>query len=81
MPAGTYNMGPEEIVAAPAPETTLQKAEGVAMNSLQESLYCMAMHLPTDSSLEEKHNPDIDVDLLTGRSIALARFSHFVLKQ
>ena len=73
-------MGPEEVVAAPAPQTTIQKVEGVAMSALQESLYCMAMHLPTESSLEEKHNPDIDVDLLTGRRIALARFSHFVLQ-
>lgn len=80
MPAGTYNMGPEEIVAAPAPQTIIQKVERVAMTSLQESLYCMAMHLPTDSSLEEKHDPDRDVDLLTGRRIALARFFNFVHK-
>lgn len=56
MPEGKYNMGPEEIIAPPAPMTTLQEAEGKNMNALQKSLHEMSKHLPDNTKLQKDEN-------------------------
>lgn len=53
MPEGEYNMGPEEIIAPPAPKTSIQEAEGKSMNSLQKSLHEVSKHLPDNSKLQK----------------------------
>ncbi len=56
MPEGKYNMGPEEIIAPPAPKTNLQEAEGLAMNDLQKTLLHVSAHLPDNSALPKMEN-------------------------
>lgn len=56
MPEGQYNMGPEEIIAPPAPKTTIQDAEGMSMNALQKSLHEMSKHLPNNFLLQKGDN-------------------------
>jgi len=56
MPEGSYNMGPEEIIAPPAPKTNLQEAEGLAMNDLQKTLLHMSAYLPNNLTLQKEEN-------------------------
>lgn len=56
MPEGEYNMGPEEIIAPPAPKTTIQEAQGKGMNALQKNLHQVSKHLPNNSTLPKDEN-------------------------
>jgi len=56
MPEGEYNMGPEEIIAPPAPQTNIQEAEQLSMNALQKTLLHVSEHLPDNSALPKNEN-------------------------